>query len=74
MNESIVSIYNRTYNNCEYYLKNNDNKRFLNEIGALRGIVYCLETTIGTGNIYAVIDYRSFVDMIKKASALLATN
>lgn len=41
-NENIISIYNRTYNNCKFYFEKGDNRRLLNEIGVLRGIVYCI--------------------------------
>ena len=36
-------LYERTIRNCEYYEKNKDFTRLLNEIGVLRGIAYCLE-------------------------------
>lgn len=71
-NENIVSIYNRTYNNCKFYNQQGKNKQLLNEIGALRGIVYCLSEIIGENNINNIIDFPAFVEMIHKQIELLA--
>lgn len=42
MKKKLMSLYNRTRNNCHYYYEQNDPKLYA-EIGCLRGIAYCLE-------------------------------
>lgn len=41
--EKIMDIFNRTISNCEFYEKEKQHTKLLNEIGCLRGIAYCLE-------------------------------
>ena len=36
-------LYSRTLENCRFYDRTGDDARLLNEIGALRGIAYCME-------------------------------
>lgn len=72
-NENIIAIYNRTYNNCKFYYEQGNSKRLLNEIGVLRGIVYCIGAAIGENNINNVIDFPAFTEMIKKQTELLET-
>lgn len=69
--ENIVDIYNRTYENCKFYFEQGKEKHLLNEIGALRGIVYCIGATIGEDNINNVIDFPAFIEMIGKRSELI---
>ena len=42
--ETLPFIFNRTLNNCIYYEKAGKQAHLLNEIGALRGVLYCLES------------------------------
>lgn len=44
---AIWNIYNRTKNNCLFYEKEGQTQSLLNEIGALRGVAYCVEATGG---------------------------
>lgn len=53
-------IYQRTINNCKFYLQEND-KRLLNEIGVLRGVCYCLESQ-GETFFYNDKDFVMFID------------
>ena len=69
-NENIISVYNRTYNNCKFYLEKGDKERLLNEIGALRGIIYCIGATIGEDNINSVINTQQFLELIDKQNKL----
>jgi hypothetical protein len=39
----LIEIYERTLQNCLFYEKEDKKEDLLNEIGALRGISYCLE-------------------------------
>lgn len=41
--ETIADVYNRTIENCRFYEKEKDDLGLLNEIGALRGVAYCME-------------------------------
>lgn len=68
--ENMIDIYNRTFNNCVFYKGKGDNKHLLNEIGVLRGIVYCIESIIGEENLNNVIDFHLFVDMINTQNQL----
>lgn len=38
-------IYKQILRNCYFYEKEGNNKKLLNEIGALRGVAYCIEST-----------------------------
>ena len=42
-NDKLMSLYNRTLNNCKYYEKQKDTFSLISEIGCLRGIAYCIE-------------------------------
>ena len=39
----LLEIYERTKRNCQFYEREGKKMSLLNEIGCLRGIVYCLE-------------------------------
>ena len=69
--ENIIQIYNRTYSNCIFYYEKGDNRRLLNEIGTLRGIVYCIAAIVGEGSVNNVIDFPAFAEMIDKQNELL---
>ena len=43
MKNDLMSLYNRTLKNCEFYEKENNTACLLSEIGCLRGIAYCME-------------------------------
>lgn len=43
MKKKLLSLYDRTLKNCEFYERENDKIHLLAEIGCLRGISYCLE-------------------------------
>ena len=36
-------LFDRTYRNCQFYLRQGDEYSLANEIGVLRGIVYCMD-------------------------------
>lgn len=38
-------IYKQILRNCYFYESEGDEKKLLNEIGALRGVAYCIEST-----------------------------
>lgn len=59
-----LELYERTYNNCVFYRESGKKKELLNEIGALRGIAYCIEAAVGEDNMEHLIDYPDFVKMI----------
>ena len=42
--DSVTEAYGNTLKNCKYYEDNKDYTALLNEVGVLRGIVYCMET------------------------------
>lgn len=68
-NENLIEIYNRTYRNCRFYQDKGDEKALLNEIGVLRGIMYCIDVTIG-GYSNDLIDYEAFKEMIAEQQRL----
>lgn len=39
----LLDIFVRTLNNCSFYMKHKNFSLFIEEIGCLRGIYYCLE-------------------------------
>lgn len=45
MNERqiLMNLYSRTISNCRYYKSKGMKNSLLNEIGVLRGILYCIE-------------------------------
>ena len=57
--ETMMSIYMRTLNNCKFYQKKEMKASLLNEIGVLRGIAYCLELAG-----FSVYDLPEFLDYI----------
>lgn len=60
MTNKIMEIYDRTYRNCEFYLREGKEMSLANEIGVLRGIAYCMEE-IGIGipqNFYRMIEIQ----------------
>ena len=59
-----MAIYERTYRNCAFYRNEGNETALLNEIGVLRGIVYCLEAIVGEDNVYRLINSSAFCDMI----------
>ena len=65
-----LELYERTYNNCVFYRESGKKKELLNEIGALRGIAYCIEAAVGE-NMEHLIDYPNFVKMIGLQSELM---
>lgn len=42
--ETMMDVYRRTLRNCQFYEKENNIKKLINEIGVLRGIFYCLQS------------------------------
>ena len=62
--ENIIEIYNRTYRNCEFYREAGNENALLNEIGVLRGIVYCLESIVGADLVFQIINFSAFKEMI----------
>ena len=60
---TMIELYNRTYNNCLFYKQKEDNTALLNEIGVLRGIAYCLECVIGP-DYSTLIDWKAFTELI----------
>ena len=65
-NKELKELYERTLNNCRFYLKENMNKKLLNEIGVLRGIAYVLEL-----NNINVVKNDDFINFIKMQNELL---
>ncbi len=49
----------RTLNNCRFYEKDNQNEKLVNEVGCLRGILYCLEKV---GAVQMNDEVTSFID------------
>lgn len=64
--ETVMEIYERTYRNCVFYRNEGHEIALLNEIGVLRGIFYCLEAIVGEKNVYRLVDYAAFVEMINE--------
>ena len=62
--ENLMDIYNRTYRNCEFYRAQGNKAALLNEIGVLRGIVYCLEAIVGSDFVYQLVSFSAFKEMI----------
>ena len=62
----MLDLYNRTLKNCEYYnykdmYKKKADISLANEIGALRGIAYCLE--LQGFDITELTDFKKWVDI-----------
>lgn len=43
MENNLFEIFERTYNNCLFYEKENNTIGLVNEIGCLRGVAYAME-------------------------------
>lgn len=65
--EKLLRLYSRTYRNCLYYKEIAAVKRLNNEIGALRGVAYCLDAIGASGE----IDIEAFKKMIETQNWLL---
>lgn len=65
--EKLLRVYSRIYTNCLYYKEIAAVKRLNNEIGALRGVAYCLDA-IGA---FGEIDIDAFKKMIETQNRLL---
>jgi len=68
--EKLLRLYCRTYKNCLFYKEQGDEKALLNEVGVLRGIVYCLEAIVGENNVFMEINFCSFNEMIQEQNRL----
>jgi len=69
-NENMMQIYKRTYKNCVFYKENGNNAALLNEIGVLRGIVYCIESVIGHKNAFELMCDKKFAELISEQQRL----
>ena len=72
-NENLIEIYNRTYQNCRFYQSIGDEKALLNEIGVLRGIMYCIDISVKAIGVYGdnMIDVKAFRELIDEQQRLL---
>lgn len=59
------NFYIRTIKNCKTYEQWKDKKHLLNEIGALRGIAYCLELQ-GENFMFTDDDFLHFINKQNK--------
>ena len=66
--ETMMSIYMRTLNNCKFYQKKEMKSSLLNEIGVLRGVTYCLE--LAGFNIYDLPEFIEFIGIQNKLTEL----
>lgn len=64
--EDMIRLYERTYKNCLFYQSEGRKVELLNEIGVLRGIVYCIESVIGSDNVYRLINFSEFTKMMEE--------
>lgn len=48
----VEAIYDRTLNNCKFYMREGDKVKLLGEIEALRGIAYCMEGALGNESVW----------------------
>lgn len=55
MNLSLLELYDRTQKNCQFYEQQENAPALLNEIGVLRGIMYCIESAVGEENAVGTI-------------------
>lgn len=58
---SLLELFDRTFKNCEFYEQEHDNDALLNEIGVLRGIMYCIESVMGEENARSVVGWSRSV-------------
>lgn len=68
MVEKLYALYRRTYRNCVFYMDENRQLELLNEIGVLRGIVYCIEEI--DPNPCLRVDFNEFAEMIGVQNAM----
>lgn len=72
MEGKLMPLYNRTIKNIRFYQENGKEKELLNEIGVLRGIVYCMAAFVGLGGLH--IDMSEFASVIEEQNRLLGKN
>ncbi|MBO5967292.1 MAG: hypothetical protein J6S14_02205 [Clostridia bacterium] len=58
---TLIDLYNRTYDNCVFFKDKGNDAALLNEIGVLRGIVYCMEAVLGEENVHLAGDFAGWV-------------
>lgn len=63
MDNTLLGIFERTINNCKFYEKEGKTNSLLNEIGVLRGIMYCMELC---GQEYRNEDTIHFIEIQQK--------
>lgn len=61
---TLIDLYNRTYNNCVFYKNEGKDAALLNEIGVLRGIMYCLNEIVGEDRVNIGVNSIEFAEMI----------
>lgn len=61
--EKIMEIYERTMKNCFFYQERGFKDALLNEIGVLRGIMYCMEAEGLYPNDENLSDIEHFIDI-----------
>lgn len=59
-------IYKRTMQNCLFYQEKGFEDALLNEIGVLRGVVYCMETVGLMPDYETFSDFLHFLDVQKE--------
>ena len=69
MEEKLMPIYFRSVRNIRFYKEVGKEKELLNEIGVLRGIVYCMDELVGLENLH--IDMDEFSALIAEQERLL---
>lgn len=68
--EKLLELFNRTYRNCKHYKECGKDQHLLNEIGVLRGIAYCIGEIVGEENLFSVINFAEFSEMIDEQERL----
>ncbi len=63
--EILMNLYNRTLSNCTYYNSKGMKNSLLNEIGVLRGILYCIEGILEEDISNPIFYNDKFVELIK---------
>lgn len=48
----VEAVYNRTLNNCKFYMREGNKVKLFGEIEALRGIAYCIEDALGNESVW----------------------
>lgn len=72
---NLLELFDRTEKNCEFYEQEKDNIALLNEIGVLRGIMYCIESVMGEENARGAVGwarYSQFDTLIRTQERLKA--